>query len=196
MGDSKVIVVNAVTETPERAVTKRDERGYFLPGSSGNPKGSPPNAGLVIRMAINELVQNGFTELRLWRIRNDKDERPARRAAALRVIRMMETGDLADYEDWLNGKKNMKALREAGVHTGLIKKAKIKRDANGGESREIELHDRSGEDFDRVIHETDGKLVAPGQQPDSGVAFTLNIGVKVEQPTIKQIETSKDIDIK
>ena len=76
---------------------------------------------------------------------------PARRQAAIRMLQMLEHPDLADYEDLLHGQVTLKQLRDAGVATDAIKKFKPTKDGI-----EIELHNRSGEEFDRILNRTLG----------------------------------------
>jgi hypothetical protein len=106
------------------------------------------------------------TEDELRKIAADRKESPARRGAAVRVIRYMERGDLADFQRFLDGTSDLKHLRDNGIYTDIVKKVKSKKRTIPGPEgspptieleREIELHDRSGEDFDRICDHTDGK---------------------------------------
>jgi len=77
----------------------------------------------------------------------------------------MESGDLADFAPLLRGECSIEDLRAKGINTKVIKKSKQRTrrvpttDGQREEiiDREIELHDRGGVDFDRVIEHTDGK---------------------------------------
>lgn len=129
----------------------------FQPGQSGNPAGRPP-AGLTIREQINALAADELTEADLRRVARDKSAPWTRRAAAERILRTLETGDIADFQELLTGQKTVRELREAGVNTEVIKKLKPTE-----EGIEIELHDRSGVDFDRILDRTLGK---PAQSVD------------------------------
>jgi hypothetical protein len=135
-------------------------------GTSGNPAGRAPNAGSTAREYVNQLVVDRIKEPELRRIARDAEEEPAKRAAAVRVLRWMELPDLADFEPLLDGQLSLRELRSQGVDTGSIKKVKTRRkvlrkpdgDIEGEEvEREVELYDRSGEDFDRVCDRTDGR---------------------------------------
>jgi hypothetical protein len=83
--------------------------------------------------------------------------------AAQRMLRAIENPDLADFQDVIEGDKSLRELKRAGVNTAVIKKMKTKtKTYQNGETpvteveREIELHDRSGSDVDRIVHNTDG----------------------------------------
>lgn len=138
----------------------------WRPGQSGNPGGGR-SAGTTLREWINLFCNNSLKESDLRKIARDKAEPWPRRAAAERVLRTMEAGDLADMQAWLDGEADLKGLRRGGINTEVIKRAKIKRkivyvDKNSGETteveeREIELHDRAGLDFDRIADRTEGK---------------------------------------
>jgi hypothetical protein len=123
----------------------------FQPGRSGNPNGRPP-AGATLREWLNVLAQACHTEDEIRQVARDKRNPWPKRAAAERILRALEVGDLADFQPFLNGEASIKDLRAAGIRTEVVKRAKIT--AKG--DREIELHDRAGADFDRVIHETAG----------------------------------------
>ncbi len=135
-------------------------RPPWPPGVSGNPKGRR-TAGASVREWVNSLVEGRVPAPALRKIADDEREEPARRAAAVRVLRMVEDPDLADFADAIEGGATLGELRDRGVPTRLIKRLKSKtRTLKGGKTlttREIELHDRSGEDFDRVIEQTDGR---------------------------------------
>jgi hypothetical protein len=136
----------------------------FKPGESGNKKGRT-TAGATLKEQINRLVEGNYTEEELREIAKDKTKGIAERSAANRLINMIERGDLADVEAFLNGDKTLKQLRDSGLHTDIIKKAKVVKKkfmTEGGEnveveSREIELHDRSGGEFDRISDRTEGR---------------------------------------
>jgi hypothetical protein len=72
----------------------------------------------------------------------------------------------------LKGKMEVDELRETGVNTEVIKKFRLNRrvlcrgaEAIGEEiTSEIELHDRAGQEFDRIVEKTDGKDRQPVDQ--------------------------------
>lgn len=137
----------------------------FKPGKSGNPAGRR-KAGAVQREYLNAFVERRFSEKKLRRVFNRKGAPAAMRAAALRLIRQLESGDLSDFSGLLKGENNLEDLRGMGINTEVVKKFKQKTrrvpTGNDGETeevieREIELHDRSGTDFDRVTNHTDGQ---------------------------------------
>jgi hypothetical protein len=144
----------------------------FKPGQSGNPAGRPPNAGATLREHINDLAHADLTEDELRRVARDKRLPWTRRAAAERILRTIESGDIADYEPILKGQKSPAELRSEGVNTEMIKK--IKPTEHG---IEIELHDRAGEDFDRIIGHTDGK-------PTQRVEMDAKHAVAVKEPIV------------
>jgi hypothetical protein len=124
------------------------------------PRQGRVTAGATLREQVNALAQKGLTEAQLRDLSRRKDEPWTRRAAALRILRTLEAGDLADFKDYLDGKADLDELRERGVDTTGVKRAKVTR-TKYGEQREIELYDRSGEDFDRVTTQTAGHPVQP-----------------------------------
>lgn len=105
--------------------------------------------------------EQGLPESELRRIANDPVADWTRRAAAIRIIRTLEAPDLADYEPVLDGSMALPELRTTGVNTAAVKKLKTRTrtDKDGGTEieREIELYDRSGDDFDRVMDQTKGR---------------------------------------
>lgn len=133
----------------------------FKPGQVANPKGRAASAGTSIREWVNSLAQRDLIEAQIRRIARDKRAPVTKRAAAERLLRTMESGDLADLEPYLDGSKTLEELRKSGVNTEVVKKAKARtwtnRDGVVIVERELELHDRSGVDFDRVCDRTDGR---------------------------------------
>ncbi len=97
----------------------------------------------------------------------------------------MEAGDIADFEPVLDGQMSLRELRTAGICTTVVKKVKTKKRSipQGPDKepieeveREIELHDRSGREFDRVLDRTDGKANQTISSPEGG---GVNLTVKV-----------------
>lgn len=145
---------------------------------------------------MNDLGRENPTEAELRKIARDKSEPVTRRAAAERMIRMVEAPDLADFEEYLESGKKLGDLRREGVNTEAVKKAKVKvkTDKDGGVEieRELELYDRAGTDFDRVMDRTIGKpteslVIADvtGQEqdytPEEYGRLALSIGVPWEK---------------
>ena len=91
----------------------------------------------------------------------DPKAHPNRQAAALRLLRMREAPDMADYEPVLDGTMTLNELRKSGVSTEAVRKVKVRRTTTkAGDSvveREIELYGRSGAEFDRLMDRTVGK---------------------------------------
>jgi hypothetical protein len=150
----------------------------WKPGESGNPEGRP-SVGKSVEQWANLLDERKTPAVELRRILEDETEQPSKRTAAARLLRMNESPDMADYEPYLNGAVNLEQLKASGVDTSVIKKVKERRELNKeGETvavtREIELHDRSGEEFDRVCDRTEGK---PKQSVDLGGSLRIPTGV-------------------
>jgi len=141
----------------------------WKPGRSGNPAGRP-NAGLTILEWQNQFSAKCLKERELRMIARDPEEDVNRRAAANQLLRLMECADLADYGDLLTGDATLSQLRRRGVNTEVIKRFKQKSrkavvPGSKGEEveeiidREIEFHDRAGENFDRTLNHTNGTPV-------------------------------------
>lgn len=136
----------------------------FQPGQSGNPAGRPPNGGRSLRERCNDFLHQGLLEAQLVKIAKNKKAPPVDRAAAIRILRQIEDPDLADFTPLLTGKKSLSQLRATGVRTNTIKKFKQKSrmvpDGKDGYEevieREIELHDRSRDEFKLLVEQTDG----------------------------------------
>ncbi len=160
----------------------------FVKGDVGNPKGRKTLGATVIEWC-NALAERGANEKELKRIARNRNCNGTLRIAAQRMLRLMEDPDMADYEPLLDGQKCMKELRHEGVDTRVIKKVKSKTRAipQGDQppiietEREIELHDRSGAEFDRVLDRTDGKSMP--KLPGSDKAVQSVTIMKVEFDT-------------
>lgn len=149
-------------------------------GQSGNPKGRP-TAGATLREWLNIFADQNLTEKALRKIARDPVVPWPKRAAAHRVVRMLESGDLADFSGLLRGENNLEDLRGMGINTEVIKKLKQKTrvvptgDGSSEEiiEREIELHDRAGLDFDRVFDRTEGRPSQAVDLTSGGKEITL-----------------------
>jgi hypothetical protein len=150
----------------------------FKPGESGNPRGRQ-SAGLSLKEWINAFATRELTAEQIRRIARDPKAPWTKRAAAERVLRTLEHGDLAEMEALLDGRQTLQELQAAGVNTEVIKKVKVRRKtlfsdgAAVGEEveREVELHDRAGEDFDRICDRTEGR-------PKQSVTHDGDIGLR------------------
>jgi hypothetical protein len=120
-------------------------------GVSGNWKGSS-TAGACISNAYNGM--SGLTPAEYRIIANDERESGARIAAARQWLETLGE-DIAELEPFLQGRKTLKALRDAGVNTRMIKKASIRR-GEDGEHITVELR-HGGEALDRIADRTEGK---------------------------------------
>ena len=156
----------------------------FKPGQSGCPGGCRP-AGAYVREWYNALAHKGLTEPELRRIAVDTKAPWTKRSAAQQILRTMGVGEVADFEPWLNGEERLQELRNRGIATDNIKKAKIKKTptANGVIiEREIELHDRAGGALDRIADRTEGKPTQAVQVTGDGVPTLINI-IVAQLPT-------------
>src|SRR5439155_17562829 len=123
---------------------------------------------------LNSFAETKLNEQELRAIARDKSVEWSKRTAAERMIRTLEAGDLADFQPYLAGEKSLEELRQAGINTELVKKAKVKvrtlDDGTTETEREVELFDRAGTDFDRVCDRTEGRPRQVVEVESSGVA--------------------------
>ncbi len=163
----------ATTPTPDPQGITRKADGTFAKGTSGNPKGTRSLEN-IINNVINALGDSNPSEACLRAIAKDKTEGIQRRVAARRLLLMLEQADMADFEPYLEGDANLRELRGNGLNTEVIKKVKTKSRVvpiPGGHGtteevieREIELHDRDGVEFDRVLDRVSEKQAGPTVQ--------------------------------
>lgn len=139
----------------------------WKPGQSGNPEGRK-TLGATVREELNSFAcDKDLNEQKLRRIARDPGEHPNRRTAAVQFLRSFEAPDMADFAGLLRGQDNLEDLRKSGFNTEAIKKIKQKTrlvpksDGDGTVEelveREIELYDRAGQNFDRVVEHTAGR---------------------------------------
>ncbi|MDB5320579.1 MAG: hypothetical protein JWN40_2210 [Phycisphaerales bacterium] len=154
----------------------------FKPGESGNPRGRQ-SAGTTLKEWVNVFATSELTAEQVRRIARDAKAPWTKRAAAERVLRTLEHGDLAEMEALLDGKQSLQELNAAGVNTEVIKKIKVRRRTiPTGEGkppeveveREVELHDRAGEDFDRICDRTEGT-------PKQSVTHDGDVGLRTRR---------------
>ncbi len=134
------------------------------PGEIRNPKGRP-TAGASVKEWINIYAERDLLEEDLRKISRDPQKGWAERAAAERMVRSLEQPDMADFEPLLDGQMSLRELRAQGQDTATIKKVKSRKrtipqkegDPVEEVEREIELHDRAGEEMDRILDRTEGK---------------------------------------
>src|SRR5690349_11333806 len=118
---SDTTATNYPFEAPKRGPQTEEGRARalanlkpFAPGQSGNPAGRK-TAGATMREHINALAEQDLTEEDLRRMARDKAQPWARRAAAERVLKTLEAGDIADFAPFLRGEKSLEQLRADGV---------------------------------------------------------------------------------
>jgi hypothetical protein len=137
----------------------------WQPGRSGNPKGRPPSAGKSIVEALNQLVADDVLEDELRKLARGRRVAPVKRIAAGLLLQALEHGDLADFDGLIFGEAQLEELRAIGIDTAVVKRftrrihTKIRRDGTVEKdvSVTIELHDRSGRAFDRIMDRTLGR---------------------------------------
>lgn len=101
---------------------------------------------------LNQFDRDGTTEAELRIIEQEPVIPPAKRAAAKHILMLLESADLADFDDFFGGRKSLRELREAGINTRVVKKIR-----NTEFGVEIELHpDRAAPAFDRIMDRTEG----------------------------------------
>lgn len=171
----------AVVPSPINGVVPPPEH-RFKPGQSGNPAGRPC-AGATIKEHINVMAAAELPESELRGIARDARAPWTKRAAANRILRTLETPDLADFQDAVDGVADLQSLRDSGLNTEVVKKMKVKTKTYKDPTtespvteteREIELFDRAGEDFDRIIDRTAGK---PTQHNKSEVDLKADVQI-------------------
>lgn len=162
----------------------------FRPGQSGNPAGRR-TAGATVKEWLNALSDAGTTERDLRAIARDQSVAWAKRTAAERMLRTLEAGDLADFQPYLHGAKTLEELRAAGVNTEIVKKCKVKvrtlGDGTTETEREVELFDRAGADFDRVLDRTEGKPRQTVELESSGVAPQVLVMRHGSRPALPEL---------
>jgi hypothetical protein len=136
----------------------------FPPGQSGNPNGRPPSAGESVLEWVNKLRAQGICSEELRKMAANDKLPWEQQTAAARMARTTERADHADFEDLFEGRVSIAELRKRGVNTGLIKRFRRKTKSYSVKDEpveettvELELHDRSGVDFDRILDRTNGR---------------------------------------
>lgn len=159
--------------TPPAPIVKRQGQGSCTafgaehgntPQRNTTGKTSHPNVGKNLMQRVNTLSDRGHTrpELRAMASSNRLDHRT--NAAAIVLLRLSEYVDLADFDEYLEGTKTLKQLREMGINTDAVKKAKTTKrtitQANGDVittiEREVQLRDTVGGWIDRALNRTEG----------------------------------------
>jgi hypothetical protein len=111
-----------------------------------------------------------------------KDPDIGRRAAALRLLRSVESPDMSDFEPVLDGQQSLRELRAAGISTAAVKKCKTKRRTikRGEEEvveveRELELRDTSLVEHQDLMDRTEGKPLPAGIAGGGNVQIVVNV---------------------
>lgn len=135
---------------------------------------------MTVRETVNQFVRKNLKEPALRKIRNDAYGKGCvDRMAAGRIIRTLEVPDMLDFEPYLRGECSLADLKKRGVNTELVKRAKVKRTTKDGAEHieaEVELFDRSGDEFDRLMDHTTPR---PKQELD-----VTSGGEKINEQTI------------
>ncbi|MDB5295093.1 MAG: hypothetical protein JWO31_1076 [Phycisphaerales bacterium] len=148
-------------KTPEgkAVVAKVLAEHAFKPGPDSRRAPGRPSGGLSVLEWSNALAD--ATEAELAAAAGDADAPWSKRTAAARMLRTLEAGDLADFGPVLDGTMTLADLRKSGVNTAVVKKCKTRThtgDGGGTEvEREVELHDRAGDEYDRVLDRMYGR---------------------------------------
>lgn len=161
----------------------------WKPGQSGNPAGRPPNAGASLREWVNTFAAKGLSRKQIEAIARDDSVPWPKQAAAIRVLRTTEVIDLADFAPLVTGEKTIDQMRDEGVDTSVVKKIKPTQFGI-----EIELHDRSGEDFDRVSDRTEGKPTQRVDVKHDGSLRTTAEGADEAASLLAELRQSLGID--
>ena len=170
---------NLVETEPDTVVARHEATepgrngGRLWPGQrrgepGRNPAGRPPG-GLVVEEWLNLLLHDAEMDRdALWRLAENAKTPTAKAIAANQALLARFPADLSDFEPFIDGARTLKQLKSDGVSTYGVKSCEVKRKrlvAGAGdaaqeweiEHRKIELHDRSGPAFDRVMDRTVGR---------------------------------------
>jgi hypothetical protein len=147
-------------------------------------------ARAILQNCINGLYRKNLRTISLTRIATDPEKPEWMRQAAQIILHSRRGTTLADFEDWIEGKKTLKQLAKSGVDVAMVKaatvthhnsaaKQKILRILKNAEvesaviaevatllsedrvRRAIELFADRGENFDRIMNHTG---ISPGEQ--------------------------------
>jgi hypothetical protein len=175
--------VQNTDELTGRARSLANLRSPWKPGESGNVKGRP-SAGAALREWGNILGEAELTEQELRDIAGDPKAPMLKRAAADRMLRLYMP-PLSRYEPLTTGDKTLEEMESAGVDTAAIKKIKTRQeyDKDGklvATTRELELHNLAGDEYDRLCEQTAGK---PEQPITGNLGIPTSITMNVLGPT-------------
>jgi hypothetical protein len=156
-----------------------------VPGRNGGtltpyPKGKSGfagkhnTAGAIIKNYFNGLARRKVSSVRLRTIIADEGKPHLLRSAAEQLLHSRSATTLADFDPWIKGDKSLTELRDAGIDVSLVKSASVSKDG----IRRIELHDRAGQNMDRMMDQTTSR-------PKTEVSVTYEPRTESERETAR-----------
>lgn len=146
--------------SPLEPEVARDELGRVV---AGTPKPLNPTGVRCAARSITEHFNDldRATEAEIRAIARDKTAPANKRAAATQWLDILaSSGELADFEPFLDGTHDLRKLQREGVATRLAREAKVTThtsDSGSETRREIKLSDKGADSLDRVLDRTGGK---------------------------------------
>lgn len=159
----------------------------FVPG---DPRIQPKkrDASWSYKDWLNQLQDSTPDEL-MTIIRGTKNS-ALKIAAARDILARACPGDLADFEDYCDGRITLQEARDKGIPTDWLKKVKVKthtdKDGNTETTREIELKDDAHKSLDRVLDRTGGKPAQEIKHEHTG-GMGLGIVIKIEDGSAPEL---------
>ena len=156
------------------------EHSRFRKGVANNPKGRP-NLGASMIEHLHRM--SAWDRRDLQRVAKSEKHPAVERAAAIRVLRMLEDPDHSDFESFIRGEATLAELRNKSINTKVVKRVKVETRPDGTERREIELRDTSGDDFDRLMEWTASR--PPARHEVSGMPASIQVLTPGVLPTVE-----------